>query len=197
MTPSERFKRAIEMFDAENSKDPNKETYAGKEFPKELLYAQRMSHWLEKLEPDASEALKLAARSQHICRWMIPRSSYPKNRQGYLEWRTTLYTFHAEKAVAILKKAGYDKEIISHVQTLLRKQNIKTNAEMQMLEDVICLVFLEHYFVDFSTQHDERKIVNIVRKTWKKMSEKGQKAALTIQFPDEARSLIQKALVVK
>lgn len=193
----ERFKHAVSRFDEENSKDPNKEIIDGREYAKELLYARRMSGWLEKLQPDASEALKLAARSQHIRRWEIPRSKYPKNRAGYLDWRTTLYSFHAEKSGEILKEAGYDVETIARVQTLLRKQNIKTDADMQTLEDVICLVFLENYFAEFSKQHDAQKMINILRKTWRKMSPKGQSAALTINFTDDARSLIEKALVGK
>lgn len=193
----ERFNAAVRRFDEENSKDPNIEIIAGREYPKELLYAQRMTRWLEKLKPAAPEALRLATRCQHICRWMLPRNSYPAGRTGYLNWRTTLYNFHAAKAGQILKETGYDDEIIARVQTLLRKQNIKTDEEMQTLEDVICLVFLENYFAEFSARHDEQKIVNIVRKTWRKMSPQGQNAAIAIDLPDNARALVEKALDVK
>lgn len=181
----QRFQKAIEAFDQTNSQDPKGQ---------ELLYAQRMTHWLERLEPEASEVLRLAARSQHICRWMIPRSQYPVGRAGYIKWRTTLYEFHAQKAGEILEKIDYDLEIIAQVQELLRKKDIKTNPQMQLLEDVICLVFLENYFAEFAQKHPEEKIISIVQKTWKKMSPTGQKAALTLPMPGEVRALIQKAL---
>jgi hypothetical protein len=181
----QQFQKAIEAFDQANSQDPNQ---------KELLYAQRMTHWLERLEPEASEVLRLAARSQHICRWMIPRSQYPVGRTGYLKWRTTLYEFHAQKAGEILEKIGYDRQTIAQVQELLRKKDIKTNPQMQLLEDVICMVFLENYFAEFAQKHPEEKIISIVQKTWKKMSPTGQKAALTLPMSDEVRALIQKAL---
>ncbi|MBI1977066.1 MAG: DUF4202 domain-containing protein [Candidatus Omnitrophica bacterium] len=185
MNRSERFQQTIEKFDQANSQDPN---------GKELLYAQRMSQWLERLEPTASEAVQLAARSQHIRRWEIPRTNYPKTRAGYLQWRTTLYEFHAQKAGAILKEAGYDPRTIERVQTLLRKKNIKTDPDMQLLEDVICLVFLENYFAEFSKQHEEQKIIEIVRKTWNKMSPRGQQAALQLKISPETLILVEKAL---
>ena len=181
----ERFKKIIELFDQANSQDPNN---------KELIYAQQMSQWLQRLEPNASETLQLAARCQHIRRWEIPRGRYPKTRAGYLQWRTTLYEFHAQKAGEILKEVGYDPQTIERVQTLLRKKNIKTDPEMQLMEDVICLVFLENYFADFSRQHEEQKVIEIIRKTWNKMSPRGQQAALRLEMPPEARTLVEKAL---
>ena len=139
---SKRFAEALRRFDAANAEDPNTEVYEGKTYPKELLYAQRMTVWLDQLAPDASEVLQLAARCQHIRRWMIPRRDYPMDRRGYLRWRTTLYTFHAETGGDILRDVGYDDATISRVQTLLRKERLKRDAEVQCLEDVICLVFL-------------------------------------------------------
>lgn len=179
------FQKAIEAFDQANSQDPKGQ---------ELLYAQRMTHWLERLEPEASEALRLAARSQHLRRWMIPRTQYPEGRVGYIKWRTTLYEFHAQKAGEILEKVGCDRETIAQVQELLRKKDIKTNPQMQLLEDVICLVFLENYFAEFSQKHPEEKIISIVQKTWKKMSSVGHQAALTLPMSSQVRALIQKAL---
>lgn len=177
--------KAIEAFDHANSHDPKGQ---------ELLYAQRMTHWLERLAPEASDALRLAARSQHLCRWMIPRTQYPEGRAGYIKWRTTLYEFHAQKAGEILEKIGCDRETIAQVQELLRKKDIKTNPQMQLLEDVICLVFLENYFAEFSQKHPEEKIISIVQKTWKKMSSAGHQAALTLPVSSQVRALIEKAL---
>lgn len=169
---SEKFHQAIEKIDAANAQDPNQENLDGETFPKEILYSQRMTKWLEKLDPDASEALRLAARSQHICRWEIPRTEFPEGREGYHQWRTTLYQFHADKATEILQSVGYDEATIAQVQKLLMKKQLKLDPEVQMLEDVVCLVFLENYFADFSQKHDEEKIVHILRRTWKKCHQK-------------------------
>jgi hypothetical protein len=153
-----------------------------------------MSAWLDKMRPEAPEVLKLAARAQHIRRWEVPRSTYPMDRTGYLKWRTFLYSYHAEKTSEILRESGYDEEALREVSTLLLKQNIKTNPQMQLLEDVICLVFLESYFADFSKRHEEEKIVQIVQKTWRKMSEAGHREALQIPMSTAATALVQKAL---
>jgi hypothetical protein len=189
-----RFQAALQKIDQANAQDPNKEFFQGKEYPKEFLYSLRMSVWMDKLRPEAGEVLKLAARAQHLRRWEVPRSSYPMDRTGYLKWRTFLYSYHAEKAAVILSESGYDEETVRKVSTLLLKQNIKTNPDMQLLEDVICLVFLENYFADFSKQHEEEKIVQIVQKTWKKMSNEGHRAALQIPMSSEAAALVKKAL---
>lgn len=189
-----RFQAAIERLDAANREDPNREVFEGKEYPKELLYALRMTEWLGRLEPAASEALRLAVRAQHLCRWTVPRDSYPRDRKGYLQWRTGLARFHAEKAGAILREAGYGGETIARVQSLLRKERLKSDPEAQLLEDAACLVFLESYFLDFSQQHEEEKVIGILRKTWAKMSPHGQKTALGLALPPEAAALVGKAL---
>lgn len=189
-----RFNKAMTHFDTANAEDPNVELYNGVEYPKELLYAERMTTWLKKLTPDASEALQLAARCQHIRRWAIPRSDYPMDRNGYQKWRTRLAKFHAETAAEILYEVGYDEEIIHRVQTLLQKKRLKLDDEVQLLEDVICLVFLEHYFVDFAGHHDEEKLINIIRKTWRKMSPQGHEAALGLDLPSDLRQVVEKAV---
>jgi len=189
-----RFQNAIHRFDQENSKDPNTETSKGKELPKELLYAQRMTEWLSKIAPQASEGLRLAARSQHICRWTIPRESYPMDRKGYLLWRTELKKFHAQKAEDILYQIGYDQTTIDRVKSLILKQRMKTDGESQALEDVVCLVFLEHYFEDFSQKHEAKKVISIVRKTWNKMTEGAQELALSLALGNESNQLISRAL---
>ena len=192
----EKFKKAIESFDLANSQDPNKEIWEGRGYPKELLYAQRMTQWLERLAPNASEALRLAVRAQHLCRWMIPRNQYHMNRAGYLKWRTTLYEFHAQKTGKILAEVGYTQPMIQRVQELLRQKEIKSDPEMQLLEDVICLVFLESYFDNFLKKHEKEKVISIVNKTWKKMSPQAQTAALCLNLPSQARALIEKAITI-
>jgi hypothetical protein len=190
----ERFTRAMRHFDAANAEDPQREVVEGVPVPKELLYAQRMTAWLERFAPDASEALRLAARSQHIRRWMIPRDHYPMDRRGYLQWRTTLGKFHADTAAAILRDVGYEEGTIQRVQSLLRKEGLKRDPEMQCLEDVICLVFLESYCADFAGLHDAAKALSILRKTWNKMSERGREVARTAGLPPEVQRLIDAAL---
>ena len=190
----EKLTLAFELFDNANAKDPNIEIYRGKEYPKELLYAHRMSDRLMNFKPHASVALQLAARSQHICRWEIPRNNYEKNKIGYIKWRNDLKQLHADKAGIILKKVGYDNDIIEHVQFLLLKKQLKKNEETQILEDIICLVFLEFYFEAFSKKNNEEKIVDILQKTWKKMSVSGQEAALKLDLSQNSLNLIQKAI---
>ena len=190
----ERFNAAIARFDAANTEDPTTEVFHSAVYPKELLYAQRMTAWLDKLAPDASEALRLAVRCQHIRRWTIPRHTYPMDRTGYLRWRTTLAKFHADTAATILHDVGYDDATIRRVQTLLRKEGLKRDPEVQCLEDVICLVFLENYCAAFATQHDEVKVLDILQKTWKKMSSRGREVALTLPIPTATRRLVEQAL---
>lgn len=191
---SDQFQQAIERFDAANRDDPNRETFEGKEYPKELLYAERMSKWLGRIAPEASEALRLAARAQHICRWKIPRTDFSEDRTGYLRWRTELSKFHAETVGKILTDVGYDAATIERVRQLLRKKALKKDPETQTLEDVICLVFLEGYFTDFARKHDEGKLINIIQKTWAKMSARGQEVALQLDLSPDDRALIEKAL---
>ena len=192
-----RFEQAFVKFDAANATDPNQDVFEGVIYPKELLYAKRMTAMLKHFEPDASEALQLAARCQHICRWKISRNNYPMDRVGYKCWRVELYKFHGETAGGIMRAVGYDEEMIASVQALLRKEKLKNNPESQILEDVVGLVFLQYYLVDFVNKYshfEEEKLLNILRKTWKKMSEKGHITALKFNFPPELQAVIHKVL---
>jgi len=191
---SHQFQAAIAAFDALNRQDPNKVEVAGQLIAKEVLYAQRMSSSLVSFLPNASETLQLAARCQHLCRWEIPRSDYPTGRKGYHLWRTKLKELHAEKAGDVLTNVGYGQETINRVQFLLLKKQLKKDAETQALEDVICLVFLEFYFEPFAAKHTEEKVIDILRKTWRKMSADGQAAALKLPLSEDAIALIGKAL---
>jgi len=182
---SERFPRALARIDAANALDP---------FGRELIYSQRMTDWLHRVAPDASEPLRLAARAQHIMRWKIPRSDYPMDRAGYHRWRTRLYDFHADATAEILREVGYDDATIARVRSLIRKERIKSDPEMQTLEDVICLVFLENYFHEFAQDHDEQKLITILQRTWKKMSPRGHELALQLPLGDEDRRMIERAL---
>ena len=191
---TDRIEQAMALIDAANAEDPNREFVDGAARPKEVVYAERMTGWLETLAPEASEALRIAARAQHIERWTIPRAEFPDGREGYFRWRTTLAKFHAERTAGIIAEAGYETDVIDRVKALLRKHRLKTDPEVQTLEDVACLVFLENYFADFSKQHDEAKVIGIVQKTWAKMSPKGHDAALALDMPADARALVENAL---
>ena len=193
--PTNKLIEAYVLFDKANAQDPNKERIEGEDVPKELIYGQRMTETLQKFEPQASEALQLAARSQHICRWKIPRNTYPMDRVGYLKWREELKKFHAEKASEILSKVGYEEEIIDRVSFLIQKKKLKKDNETQTLEDVICLVFLEFYYESFLEKHTHEKVIDILQKTWRKMSEKGHDAALQLPYSEKALTLIKQALV--
>ncbi|SEG02885.1 protein of unknown function [Algoriphagus boritolerans DSM 17298 = JCM 18970] len=185
----------MELIDQINAEDPVKEIGNGKSFPKELLYSLRMTKKLEDFAPEASEHLKIAARAQHIGRWRIQRSAYPMDRTGYLTWREELKKMHAETAGNLLFEAGYEAEFIAKVKFLIRKKQLKTDLETQTLEDVVCLVFLENYLEEFTAKHDEEKVRDILKKTWGKMSEKGHKAALQLNFSPECLRIIQEALL--
>jgi hypothetical protein len=190
-----RFQAALDRIDAANADDPERMTDdAGQSVAGEVLYARRMTRWLHALYPDASEPMQLAARAQHVRRWDVPRDTYPADRIGYLKWRTRLYGYHADVAERILREVGYDDATIARVRSLLKKERIKADAEAQALEDVICLVFLENEFADFAPKHDEEKVVNILRRTWAKMSPVGHAAALNLPMPAKARRLVEKAL---
>jgi hypothetical protein len=186
--------QAIQLIDQINAEDPNKEPWKGKAFPKELLYSHRMTKKLGEFAPDASEQLKIAVRAQHIGRWKIQRSEYPMDRTGYLTWREELKKMHADLTGKILSETGHDEAFISRVKFLIRKKQLKTDLETQILEDVVCLVFLEYYLEDFIAKHEFEKIKDILKKTWDKMSEKAQKEALQLNFSSQSLRIIQEAL---
>ena len=188
------FAHAFERIDAANAQDPNRTTVDGTARPHELHYGRRMTEWLGRLEPGASDALRLAVRCQHLCRWMIPRAQYPMDRAGYLKWRVDLGRFHAERAGQILRDVGYDEPTVRRVQSLVRKEGLKTDPETQALEDVACLVFLEDELAQFAPRHDEQKVVRILARTWAKMSPRGRAAALALELAAPQRALMEKAL---
>ena len=189
-----KIEQAAALIDEKNSQDPHIEIAAGKEYPKELLYSLRMVQKLLQFKPDASEELQIAARAQHICRWMSPREQYPMDRIGYLKWREDLKKMHADITAKILEETGYSAEFIDRVSFLIKKKLIKKDEGTQTLEDVICLVFLENYLEEFAAKHPEEKIVDILQKTWGKMSEEGHEAALKLPLTPHSMKLIKKAL---
>jgi hypothetical protein len=191
---SSRFLQAITAFDAYHQRDPNTETAHGEVFPKELLYAIRMTDALSRFAPDADEPLKLAARCQHIGRWEIPREKYPMDRKGYLQWRNEEKIHHARIAEKILTECGYDPGAVERVKSLLLKRGLYSNADAQLLEDVVCHVFVEHYLEDFAAKHADEKVVDILRKTLAKMSARGKEATNDLGISEKARALLSRAI---
>lgn len=192
--------RALAMIDAANGEDPNTEVDgAGNQVPKELLYGQRMTDMLTRFAPAADPVMAVAVRAQHIRRWTVPRSQYPMDKVGYHQWRSGLYTFHAELAGQIAQQAGGDEAAVARIQAAVGKRGIKANADAQLLEDVAGLVFLEHYMAAFAAQkpdYSEEKWIGIIDKTWRKMSAQAHAFALGggIRLPEHLLPLIQKAL---
>jgi hypothetical protein len=197
IAPSDRFERAIAAFDAANAEDPTPIDVGGEARPRELVQAERLSAWMTRLYPEASEALRLAARCQHLRRWEIPRKSYADGRIGYLEWRKELSRFHARKAAEILRSVGYDDDTIARVERINKKTSIKADAEVQAMEDALCLAFLDHELAEFAAEHEDDKIVDIVQKTWRKMSARGHEEALKLPLTGRAGELVRKALAAE
>jgi uncharacterized protein DUF4202 len=186
-----RLDDAFAKIDAANAEDPTLISVEGVERPAELVYGERMSETLASLYPEASEALKLAIRAQHIRRWTVPRSSYPMDRVGYLRWRKDLQKKHAEWTGAIMAECGYSEADIARVSSLIKKENLKRDAEAQALEDVAAIVFLEHYAVPFAAKHEPAKVKEILAKTMNKMSDYGREAALRVDLPPAVASLVR------
>jgi hypothetical protein len=162
--------------------------------PRELVQSERLERWIQKLDPGASEPLRLAARCQHLGRFRVPRSTYPADRVGYLKWRTELGRFHAETAAHILSEEGYDSDTIERVRRIVRKQGLTSDPDVQTMEDALCLSFLEHEYAEFSEKHDDAKLVAILVKTWRKMSEKARQCALALPLSGRPLALVQRAL---
>ena len=191
-----RFQLAVARFQAAHRDDPVTVETAEGQVPWSVHYHRRLVAWVRRLDPEASEALVLAAHCQHIRRWTIPRDRYPLGAAGYKRWRKTLSQYHAQEAGRILGEAGYDEVTIGRVQALVRKLRLKLEPEAQLLEDAVCLVFLENEFEAFSRKHDDAKLAEILRKTWRKMSPQGREAALAVAatLPESLQVLVGNAV---
>jgi len=185
-----KFTAAIRRFDEENSRDPNQD--GGR--PRELVYAERLTDWVLKLKRDASEVLRLAARCQHICRWQNPRENYPMTRPDYLKWRADLKAFHAQKSGEILGESGFDATTIRCVHELNLKKNFPSDPEARVLEDALCLVFLQFQLAELAAKCNDEKMVNALRKSWGKMTEAARAEALKLSYATHEKSLLERAL---
>jgi hypothetical protein len=185
---------ALAAVDAANAEDPRRALLDGREAPFELAHAERMTRWVKALRPDASPALLVAARGQHVRRWTSPREKYPEGRGGYLRWREDLKRFHADTVAGFLARAGFDEAFLARVRALILKKDIKTDPEAQALEDALCLVFLETQLADLVAKTPADKMRDIVRKTWAKMGEAGRAAALKLPLAENLKSFLAEAL---
>jgi hypothetical protein len=186
-----RFERALRAFQAVSAGDPE---HLSDGRPRELAQAERLAAWIDRLEPHASEALRLAAHCQHLGRYLVPRSTYPEGRIGYLKWRSDLAKSHARRSAEILAKAGYDQDTIDAVQRINLKQQMRLHPDVQTMEDALCLVFLEHEFAEFADKHDDQKLIEILAKTWRKMSPRAHEAALGLPLAGRPAELVARAL---
>jgi len=195
----QQFDKSIALIDQANSEDPNQIMVDGKSWPVELLYSHRMSAMLQRYRPDVDDAVQLSIHAQHIQRWKSPRNEYPMDRKGYHQWRTDLYSFHAETVASLLKLAGYEAPFIERVKLAVGKKSLNTNADTKLLEDIAGLVFIEHYMLAFAAKHPEYtedKWLDIIQKTWNKMSDQAHQFALSgeLKLPEPLLPLIEKAV---
>jgi hypothetical protein len=193
MLTGSRYDSVIAAIDSANAADPNSIEVDGQRQAAELVYGRRMSATLTRMAPTASEPLRIAARGQHIERWRSPRKSYPNGRAGYLKWRKDLKDVHAQRLGEIMADAGYEASEIARVGALVRKEKLKLDPEAQLLEDVVCVVFLEHYLAAFMAKTEPSKMPGILAKTWRKMSDFGHAEALKLAVPPQVMRLLEQA----
>ena len=186
--------QAFELFDTYNQQDPTSFIWEGTSYPQEYFMALKLHEWVEKLMPEASEPLLLASRSQHIGRWTVARNSYPEGKVGYLTWRKDLGKFHAKTAGELMAQVGYDAEMIERTQQIILKQRIKQDAEVQTIENALCLVFLEYQYEAFHPKHEADKVIDILKKSLLKMDAHGHSFALKLSFSEKGLSYVQEAL---
>jgi hypothetical protein len=186
-----RFERALRAFHALSAGDPE---HLADGRPRELVQAERLAAWIDELEPHASEALRLAAHCQHLGRYLVPRSTYPEGRIGYLKWRADLAKSHAQRSSEILRQAGYDNDTIEAVQRINLKQQMRLNPDVQTMEDALCLAFLEHELGEFAEKHDDQKLIEILTKTWRKMSPRAHEVAIRLPLSGRPAELVARAL---
>jgi len=191
-----KLNKAFKLFDAYNKQDLRNFTWEGVTEPQEYFFAVKLHEWVLKLDPDATEELLLASRSQHIGRWEIPREDYPEGREPYLKWRKDLALHHAAIAGRLMKEAGYSEETSERVKQIILKQRIKVDADVQTMENALCLVFLQLQYEDFRKKYEQEpeKIINILRKSLLKMDGHGHQFALKLPYSENGLELIDEAL---
>lgn len=193
MSPDQ-LNRTMAALDALNERDPESISVCGKERPKELVHAELVTQWIERLDSSPSDALRVAARAHHVERWVIPRSEYAEGREGYLKWRSALQHHHAETAARVLRAQGVEPETTRRVQDIICKRRLRSDPEVQCFEDALCLVFLETQLRALADRLDRDKMVEVLRRTLPKMSDAGREAALSLELDSDDRALLEQAL---
>jgi len=190
-----RLEAALGRFEASHRQDPRSVEVDGARVAWSVHYHRRLLHWVLRFDPRASEALRLAAACQHVRRWEIPRADYGEGRGEYRRWRSDLSRMHARVAREVLTDVGYDETTVTRVEALIRKLGLGRDPEVQLFEDAICMVFFENEYVDLAKKHDDGKLVDILARTWGKMSERGRAAALELArgLPERERALVERA----
>ncbi len=192
--PDERLAVAFAAIDQANADDPQMIAVRGERRPKEVAHAELNVEWVRRLRPDASDALLLAARAAHVRRWDIPRSTEPEGRAGYLRWKRQLQRHHAEVAAPLLRDVGYDEATVERVGQIIRKEALRTDLDVQTLEDALSLTFIETQFGALADRLDEDHMVDVVAKTLAKMTSDGRAAALELPLSDRDRSIVEAAV---
>jgi Domain of unknown function (DUF4202) len=188
------LEQALAAIDAANADDPNTIDVGGQERPKELAHSQLMTAWIDRLVEHPTDAQRLAARAHHLRRWVMPRSSYPEGRAGYLRWRRDQGARQAEEVAEILAHCGYDDETIARVQQIIRKERLRTDPEVQAHEDALCLVFLQTQLLELAEQLGPDKGIEVLAKTLVKMSPRARSEALELDLGEDARTTLERAL---
>ncbi|MEZ4371237.1 MAG: DUF4202 domain-containing protein [Polyangiaceae bacterium] len=186
--------QAIAVFRERQAQDPTRVEVAGEQRPKALVEAERLAAWVLQLAPGASVALRIAPYCQHLERWTVPRADFPEGRKGYIAWRTSLAKSHAEKAGQALAALGFDESVIEEVKRINMKKGLGQASDAQVMEDALCLTFLEFDLPEFAAKHPREKLLDIIRKTWRKMSDAGHQQASQLQLTPELSELVQAAL---
>jgi len=186
---------AFERFAAAHREDPRSIVVSGIPVPWSVHYHGRLSAWVERFDPQASLPLRLAAACQHIRRWTVPRTDYEEGRRGYRRWRTDLAAMHARTAREMLGEIGFEEGTIVRVETLIRKIGLARDPDVQLFEDAVCMVFFEMDYEDLVRKHEDAKLIEILGKTWAKMSTRGREAALALSagMGDRERRLLEAA----
>ncbi len=189
-----RLDDALARIDAINSADPHRIVIDGRARPKESTHAAMVSAWVQRLRPDADDALRIAAHGHHVRRWAIARADFPAGRRGYLRWRRALHQLHAETLAEVMQAAGYDPPVIARAQAIVRKHDLPRDPDVQALEDALCLVFLQTQLADLRASQTDAKMTAILQKTWGKMSAAARQLALSLPLPAAERAFIRRAL---
>ena len=145
---------------------------------------------LQKVQPNASLELQMAAQCQRISRWSIPRTTFSMDKKGYYQWRAAIMEHQLSVTSSVLKQAEINQQSIEIVVDTLKNKADKTNINASIIEDTACLTFIKWYLVPFAGQFDPEKAKVILQKTANKMSERGLKLIPELQLSVEVHKVL-------